>query len=184
MRRGLTLIELLIVIALIAVISGLIYTALIEARKRAYLAVCISNLRQLIQAAHMYEQDWGTVPVENIRRTDEGEFGWAQQLLFPYVNDIKVFICPMETGEFRANPIWKGKRWPTSYLYHVTIWGVEEYKSTKLKPRSPLISCLNHISQQKIVLIGRYDGTVEIAPFGRYESIGPEFETSLSKEIE
>ena len=52
-----TLIEMQVVIGVILVFVGITYRALSQARERAHLATCISNLRQLIQAVHMYEQD-------------------------------------------------------------------------------------------------------------------------------
>ena len=87
MRRGMTLIELLIVIAIITVLAGLSMAVLMRARKRVYVTNCINNLRQLIQAVHMYEDDWGTVPIEKPTKTPEGTYGKVQQMIFPYVKN-------------------------------------------------------------------------------------------------
>jgi prepilin-type N-terminal cleavage/methylation domain-containing protein len=57
-RRGFTLIELLIVIAIIAILATLLLPVLSKAKQRAQIAVCVSNLRQLSLAIHMYAQDW------------------------------------------------------------------------------------------------------------------------------
>ncbi len=54
---GMTLVELIIVLAVIAILAGLIFTTLIKVRQRAYLSSCIQNLRQLVLAVHMYEND-------------------------------------------------------------------------------------------------------------------------------
>jgi prepilin-type N-terminal cleavage/methylation domain len=59
MRKGMTLIELLIVIGIIVVLAGLIFSVTLQARKRGQLSACISNLRQLVLAVHAYENDWG-----------------------------------------------------------------------------------------------------------------------------
>jgi len=56
-RKGLTLMELLIVIGIIAVLAGLIFVAMGPARARARLVKCISNLKNINIAFQMYRQD-------------------------------------------------------------------------------------------------------------------------------
>lgn len=49
-RRGLTLMELLVVVAIIALLAALLLPVVNDARKRGYEATCLSNLRQLSAA--------------------------------------------------------------------------------------------------------------------------------------
>jgi prepilin-type N-terminal cleavage/methylation domain-containing protein/prepilin-type processing-associated H-X9-DG protein len=65
-RRGFTLVELLIVIAIIAVLIALLLPALTKARQEANTLACLSNLRQIGIAAAMYSSEFGnsTLPVE------------------------------------------------------------------------------------------------------------------------
>jgi prepilin-type processing-associated H-X9-DG protein len=53
-REGFTLVELLVVLGIVMVLSGLALSALAGARKSAQSAMCLSNLRQLAVAATEY----------------------------------------------------------------------------------------------------------------------------------
>jgi prepilin-type N-terminal cleavage/methylation domain-containing protein/prepilin-type processing-associated H-X9-DG protein len=57
-RRGFTLIELLVVMALLAILSAMLFPVLALAREQARRAVCISRVRQIGQAHLLYLQDW------------------------------------------------------------------------------------------------------------------------------
>lgn len=182
-----TLIELLVVIGVILVIVGITYRALYQARERAYLATCISNLRQLIQAVHMYEQDWGTVPIEYPMETPEGLYGYVQQILCPtYVRDKSLFVCPddPDQGTHPFIIVWRGEEWPISYGYYINRVTVKEFGkgNPRLKPRSTLFDCPFHKRELQINVIARYDGSIEIAPRGRYKFIRPEFEGGTEHE--
>ena len=64
--RGFTLIELLVVIAIIAILASLLMPTLEQAREGARKACCLSNLRQVTLAHHMYITDnAGGVPDRN-----------------------------------------------------------------------------------------------------------------------
>jgi len=145
----------------------------------------VSNLRQLIQAVHMYEQDWGIVPIEKPTKTKEGWYGFVQQMLFPYVQDTSLFICPTHRGIWFTEPIWKGKKWFMSYQYYVNEYTVKEYGkgSPYLRPYSVLFTCLRH---RNVVLIARYNGIIELSPLGYYLIIRAEFEKgpTIEEELE
>ena len=91
-RAGFTLVELLVVVAIIAVLAGIALTGLARAREEARAAVCKNNLRQLALSASIYAQSWnGWFPVADRMHNPQGRL---LEALAPYASQRGVFYCP------------------------------------------------------------------------------------------
>lgn len=91
-QRAFTLIELLIVIAIIAILAAILFPVFASAREKARQVACLSNLKQIGLAYSQYEQDYDeTVPCGD---NDYGfGTGWAG-MIYPYVKSTQVYLCP------------------------------------------------------------------------------------------
>ncbi len=66
MRRAFTLIELLIVVAVVGVLVALLLPAVQRAREAAARTTCANNVKQLVLACHSYESAEGRLPASGL----------------------------------------------------------------------------------------------------------------------
>jgi prepilin-type N-terminal cleavage/methylation domain-containing protein len=85
--RGFTLIELMVVLAIISLLAGLLLPAVQKAREAANRITCANNLKQIGLALHMYHLTYEQLPPGC---NTEGGATWAV-LLFPYLEQDNLY---------------------------------------------------------------------------------------------
>ncbi len=104
-RRAFTLVELLVVIAMVGILAALLLPALGRARDQARRAECSGNLRQVGQAFHLYADDHadGLPVLPDPNPYPNGVGAYYKQLVKRYLGltgraspDERVFICPSD----------------------------------------------------------------------------------------
>ena len=94
---GFTLIEVLVVVAIIAILAGILLPVLTQARESARRAVCMSNLKQIGMAAGMRAMDSGFRPSEeyygNMIRDASGEYVGIG-LFYSRLGNPEIYGCP------------------------------------------------------------------------------------------
>lgn len=94
--RAFTLVELLIVVAIIGLLMAILLPVFLHAREQGRRTTCVSNLRQIGAALTAYTQDYeGFFPPMHSASsaTWTGTNDWAA-LLAPYAPDKRLFRCP------------------------------------------------------------------------------------------
>ncbi len=81
--RGLTLVELLVVIGIVAVLAALLLPAVQAAREAARRVQCQDHVRQIGLALHNHHNTYGELPPGWVSNTPNGDpgWGWAAMLL-------------------------------------------------------------------------------------------------------
>lgn len=129
-RRGFTLIELLVVIAIIAILAAILFPVFAQAREKARMTACLSNLKQIGTGTMMYVQDfdehypntvaWGRTwtGVYTVTPSNPQSYLYLPDLINPYVKNTGVWFCP-SIGQASSTPFgWNIAQNGSSYIWN------------------------------------------------------------------
>ena len=178
LRFGFILVELLVVIATIALLLSILMPSLGKARSMAMRLKCAHNLRQIDMAVHLYlsgnddTYPCAEDPVSKIVSTDPNDYYWLwmgrgwRAFVEPYLqtnineDNPSVLFCPRDRSE-------KDKFEATSYAYSMAFYHSSQqidsmsspsdtYDKNKVQPSVPQ-RCSNVAKPSGKILIGEWD---------------------------
>jgi prepilin-type N-terminal cleavage/methylation domain-containing protein/prepilin-type processing-associated H-X9-DG protein len=96
---GFTLVELLVVLAILVILAAILFPVLSAARASGYKAACLTNVRQLLQASAMYASDHDRRLVAARLYTGGNSLGttWCVALQ-PYIKSEALLVCPADSA--------------------------------------------------------------------------------------
>lgn len=116
-RRGLSLIELMVVLAILAIMIGLILPAIMKIRESAQRAQCQNHLKQMVLAFHHYHHTQGRFPdggkngadppashpLMTHRPSQRSEWSWTYQIL-PFLEQSSLYDHP-DDATIQSTPV-------------------------------------------------------------------------------
>ncbi len=152
-RTGLTLVELLVVMAILGILTGLLLPVVGRAKDRAIRLIDINNLKQFLLATHLYTGDnndvlpwsnWGLAPnrpgwLYTTGASDAGtnRFKVETGLFWPTLQNPKLYWCPQDKP---THPMFKYRdQQISSYVMNGAVNGYqrERYPSLRLGKFNP-----------------------------------------------
>lgn len=138
MKRAFSLIEVLVVVAIIAILTALLFPVFAQAKESAKATQCLNNLRQISTAWLLYANDADDTASPSYYYTDRGRFenSWdfttdardpknaKPGLVASYAKAGQLNQCPTFLGEAWGRPY-------TGYAYNTTYIGGDDYAGTK-----------------------------------------------------
>jgi len=144
LASGFTLVEILVVIAIIIVLAAILLPVYEVATKRAESASCLSNMRNIGIAARIYadDNDEGIIPAR-VPGAPPGYFGIGWGLLLqPYMRSEAILVCTSDPDPTIAADTYGAKR---SYGINYEVTMVGGYNNSSL--------CLADISDPTQVIL-------------------------------
>lgn len=131
-NKGFTLIELLVVMAIISILASIMFPVFAQAREKARTTQCLSNVKQIGMATHMYAQDYDeTMPLGMyVRDSATKTVETMYDELMPYQKSSEILQCltAPKAVDWTANLLalgWQADRnfRYSSYVYNVAVFG-------------------------------------------------------------
>lgn len=149
-KRAFTLVEILVVIAIVSLLAALVLSVFSRARNSARTTTCASNLKQIGLAFRLYTEDYrGRYP--NFDIAGNTDCGWAEQI-YPYVRATAIFSCSsFAYGEFRpgcpaseptTNAEFPFYNWDGSYNYNFISGPGGRFSEARMRrPSETILFC-------------------------------------------
>jgi prepilin-type N-terminal cleavage/methylation domain-containing protein len=129
-KTAFTLIEMLVVIAIISILAALLLPALARAKDKAYRIACLNNLRQIGIYLQIYTEDnrdyFPAHRNQNLDTKDEGPSlanWWGATIIGNARNQSNLFHCPAIKGPQFQN----GVRWDWAFDCHFVGYGYNSW---------------------------------------------------------
>jgi prepilin-type N-terminal cleavage/methylation domain-containing protein/prepilin-type processing-associated H-X9-DG protein len=170
-KTAFTLIEMLIVVAIIAILSAILFPVFARSREKARAASCLSNYHQVGIAIQMYAQD-----SDDKTPANGGSFSGLIQDSVPYIHTSSVFVCPDDddreeesrAGSYRVPTLYQGKPlscgWINPYAagqITTTATTTLSYEAEQDFSQSPIVPTYRHSSGTQVLF---FDGHAKWLP--------------------
>jgi len=134
-RTAFTVLELLIVIAIIALIAALLFPLFAGARKKARETQCMNNLHQIYVAWSLYTSDYQDTPPPDFHH------------FVPYIKSREVLVCPLDRfGGFNSDATARSGT-PISYDYKGFLFTLNIPAVQRIREQDPnfgILLCYLH----------------------------------------
>jgi prepilin-type N-terminal cleavage/methylation domain-containing protein/prepilin-type processing-associated H-X9-DG protein len=117
---GFTLLELLVVVAILGIIAAILFPVFSRARENGRRAACQSNLKQIALGLRLYVGDFDSHFPQALL-TNSSAHGWADAIE-PYTKSTQILQCPSETTPASPDPTHIGlDAGYTDYAYNANL---------------------------------------------------------------
>src|SRR4051812_9164179 len=113
-RRGFTLLELVMVVAVAALLCALLLPPVQRSKARVRDVSCLSQLKQIGVASLVFAGDEGRFPAATLPNTNR--FLSPLEPILPVMADARIFLCPTDVERMPSTDLSSLNRSNTSYF--------------------------------------------------------------------